>query len=179
MDERQRIELLRIARDAIADELRDRRTPCTCNVPMPDPTGGAFVTIRVATRLRGCMGTFSPKPTLAATVESVARLACRDPRFTNDPLTGSEFNNARVEVSVLSALQETDAPETLRVGEHGVYIRRGETTGCFLPKVATEFGFSATEFLERCCTSKAALPADAWRQPDTAVYLFTAEVIEE
>jgi len=45
-----------------------------------------------------------------------------------------------------------------------------------LPQVATETGWSKEEFLSYCCAHKAGLPADAWKDPETEVYFFTAEV---
>jgi uncharacterized protein (TIGR00296 family) len=65
---------------------------------------------------------------------------------------------------------------SLRLGVDGIYIKSGSLSGCFLPQVATETGWNKEEFLSYCCSHKAGLPADAWKQPDTEVYLFTAEV---
>ncbi|MEN6424930.1 MAG: AMMECR1 domain-containing protein, partial [Phycisphaerales bacterium] len=39
-------------------------------------------------------------------------------------------------------------------------------------------GWTREEFLSYCCFHKAGLPADAWKDPETEVYLFTAEVFE-
>ena len=61
----------------------------------------------------------------------------------------------------------------------GIYIRRGAAAGCFLPQVATETGWSKEEFLSHCCSHKAGLSADAWRDPDTEVLTFQAEVFGE
>jgi AMMECR1 domain-containing protein len=58
----------------------------------------------------------------------------------------------------------------------GIYIKRGCASGCFLPQVATETRWSKEEFLSYCCAHKAGLPADAWKDPATEVYLFTAVV---
>jgi AMMECR1 domain-containing protein len=41
--------------------------------------------------------------------------------------------------------------------------------------VATDQGWNAIEFLSYCCSHKAGLHPDAWRMPDTSVYLFTSE----
>jgi len=57
----------------------------------------------------------------------------------------------------------------------GIYIVGYGRAGCFLPEVATEIGGDAEMFLSYCCQSKAGLPADAWRDPDVTVYLFTSE----
>ena len=65
---------------------------------------------------------------------------------------------------------------TLRLGVDGIYIKKGFSSGCFLPQVATEAGWDKEEFLSYCCSHKAGLSADAWKDPQTEVYLFTAEV---
>jgi AMMECR1 domain-containing protein len=55
----------------------------------------------------------------------------------------------------------------------------GGQSGCFLPEVATDQGWGVEEFLSYCCAHKAGLPADAWKQPGTDVYLFTSEKFSE
>ncbi len=147
---------------------------------IPDlPHGGAFVTLKKRGRLRGCMGTFAPRDTLADTIESAAQSAAGDPRFTDCPVTPAEMGDIRFEVSILSEARPTDQPEALEVGKHGIWIRRGTVSGCFLPQVGSERGWSAAEFLSNCCSMKAGLAADAWKDRETEVLLFTAEIITE
>jgi AmmeMemoRadiSam system protein A len=102
--------------------------------------------------------------------------ATSDPRFLDNPITEEELNELDIEISVLSPLQKTDNPLSLRLGIDGIYIKRDYASGCFLPQVATETGWNKEEFLSYCCAHKAGLPADAWKDPQTEVYLFTAEV---
>jgi uncharacterized protein (TIGR00296 family) len=102
--------------------------------------------------------------------------ATGDPRFFADPIAPDELNELDIEISVLSPLQRTDNPLGLRLGVDGIYIKRGRASGCFLPQVATETGWSKEEFLSYCCAHKAGIAPDAWRQPGTEVYLFSAEV---
>jgi len=78
-------------------------------------------------------------------------------------------------VSVLSELQPIEDPLDIELGVHGIYIARGGLSGCFLPEVATETGWSKEEFLSRCCGGKAGLAPDAWKDPQTKVYVFTSE----
>lgn len=136
---------------------------------------GCFVTLTNTGMLRGCIGTFHPDRALGEMVVEMAAAAVRDPRFTYNPITAEELPRLTVEVSVLSALELTHSPQNLELGTHGIYIIRGGQAGCFLPEVATEMGWSAQEFLDHCCESKAGLPAGAWKLPDTKVYLFTSE----
>jgi len=147
--------------------------------PAPDQFGGAFVTIHNGSRLRGCMGTFSPQKDLLHTIQEVAQNSARDPRFVNDPISVSELDRIDVDVSVLSKLMRTTNPLSLRVGVHGIFIRREKKNGCFLPQVAAEQRWGASEFLSRCCQMKAGLPPDSWKDPGTEVFLFTAKVLKE
>jgi AmmeMemoRadiSam system protein A len=172
----QRATLLRLARKAVEAEVNGERLPRADN-----PTGvlaeqrGAFVTLTNAGRLRGCIGTFHPTAPLAETVVEMASAAARDPRFVANPITPRELEQLTVQVSVLSPLEKTDKPEALEAGTHGIYIKHGMRSGCFLPEVATEMGWSAEQFLSYCCATKAGLPADAWQHKETEVYLFTSE----
>jgi AmmeMemoRadiSam system protein A len=109
-------------------------------------------------------------------VEMAKASTTGDPRFFDDPLTAGEMKDLDVEISVLSPLQRTDNPLSLRLGVDGIYIKRGWASGCFLPQVATETGWSKEEFLSYCCAHKAGIAPDAWKKPGTEVYLFTAEV---
>ena len=136
---------------------------------------GCFVTLTNAGRLRGCIGTFQPRDPLAAILVEMGAAAARDPRFVMDPITADELNHLTVEVSILSALAETFEPAKLEVGTHGIYIVRPPHSGCFLPEVATDQGWSAEQFLSECCVGKAGLGPNAWRDGATKVYLFTSE----
>jgi AmmeMemoRadiSam system protein A len=140
---------------------------------------GCFVTLHVAGELRGCIGTFVAENPLYETVYEMARAALRDPRFLDRPIREAELGQLEIEISVLSPLQKTDDPLSLTLGQDGIYIRQGYRSGCFLPQVATETGWSKEEFLSYCCSHKAGLPANAWQNPKTEVYLFTAEVFSE
>ncbi len=140
---------------------------------------GCFVTLTNQGRLRGCIGTFSPQKPLGELVVDMARQASCDSRFVMDPITPAELEQIHVEVSVLSPLERTEHPEELELGRDGIYIVAGGRAGCFLPEVATEAGWSVEEFLDACCTHKAGLPAGAWRESTTAVYLFTSEKFGE
>jgi AmmeMemoRadiSam system protein A len=109
-------------------------------------------------------------------VEMAKASATSDPRFFADPVTADELEQLDVEISVLSPLKRTDEPLSLRLGVDGIYIKKGCVSGCFLPQVATETGWSKEEFLSYCCAHKAGLGADAWQDAATEVYLFSAEV---
>ncbi|MCK4660473.1 MAG: AmmeMemoRadiSam system protein A [Phycisphaerae bacterium] len=171
--------LLALARSVVQAELEPGsvfETPSD----LPDSShGGAFVTLRNRGQLRGCMGAFAPKETLADTIESVARSAAKDPRFTGHPITAAEMGEIHIEISILTEPYPTEHPEALEIGKHGIWIQRGFASGCFLPQVAGERNWSAEEFLSNCCSMKAGLASDAWKDPETKVLLFTADIISE
>lgn len=171
--------LLRAAHDTACETLG-----CTVQARGPRPRidgrfGGAFVTFWAGKTLRGCVGSFASTDDVVATVREVTRHSLADPRFASDPITADELSDLEIEISILSALEPTTDPLALRRGIHGVMITRGSKSGCFLPQVGTESGWSTEEFLSNCCTMKAGLAPGAWREGDTEVSLFTADVFSE
>lgn len=138
---------------------------------------GCFVTIKNHHKLRGCIGQFTSDVPLIQLVSQMAvSSSTSDPRFYNDPITPNELDNLDIKISVLSPLKLTDDPLSLRLGVDGIYIQKGYQSGCFLPQVATETGWTKEEFLSNCCAGKAALSPDSWKDPDTEVFLFTCDV---
>ena len=180
MNDEQKRTLLAVARRTIKGQVTGVKTkPPTSDDPELNEPCGAFVTIHNRGRLRGCIGTFQARGPLIETVHEMAVSATRDPRFVGNPVTAAELDEIDIEISVLSPLRRIENPLDLELGVHGIYITRGFQTGCFLPQVATETGWTAEQFLSYCCAHKAGLPADAWRDPETDVSLFTAEVFGE
>lgn len=180
MDRKRQKQILSIARDAVRAVVQGESFPVpTTDDPELKTTCGCFVTLKNRGRLRGCIGRFASDRPLIETVVEMAKASARsDPRFVGDPITPAELDDLDIEVSVLSPLKKTEDPLNLRLGVDGVYIKRGHASGCFLPQVATETGWDVEQFLSYCCSHKAGLPPDAWRDPRTEVYLFTAEVFE-
>jgi len=178
MNDAQKQTLLKTARDTVEAVITKGPIPKPeSDDPELNAPCGCFVTLKNQGRLRGCIGQFiSDRPLIELVVEMAKASATGDPRFLGDPITASELEQLDVEISVLSPLRRTDEPLSLRLGVDGIYIKKGFTSGCFLPQVATEAGWSREEFLSYCCAHKSGLAADAWRDPETEVYLFTAEV---
>lgn len=138
---------------------------------------GCFVTLKNEEQLRGCIGQFiSDVPLIELVAEMAKTSATGDSRFFDNPITPDELQKLDIEISVLSPLKRTNDPLSLRLGIDGIYIKKGWSSGCFLPQVATETGWSKEKFLSYCCSHKAGLSSDAWKNPDTEVYLFTAEI---
>ena len=180
MTEDQKRTLLGVARRAMAASLAGKKAPKPPTLDIPEARdAGAFVSLHNGPRLRGCIGTFHATGPIVKTIDGMAVRTLEDPRFLAGPVTAAELPDLDVEISVLSPLRETDDPLSLEIGKHGIYITSGDQSGCFLPQVATRLGWNAEKFLTECCRGKAGLPPDAWRDPETTVRLFTAEVFSE
>jgi AmmeMemoRadiSam system protein A len=173
----ERAALLGIARGAILGHLGIAPPPALPAAGALAEPRGAFVTLHVGDVLRGCVGTFKPDGSLASAVARMAISAAKeDPRFR--PVCPEEIAELRVAVSVLSQPHRLDDRQAVKVGTHGVLVRRGWHRGTLLPKVALELGWDAETFLSRCCL-KAGLPARAWEEPETEVEVFEADEFGE
>jgi AmmeMemoRadiSam system protein A len=138
---------------------------------------GLFVSLHRDGKLRGCIGTLSPTGDLTQVVSEFAlRAAFEDPRFP--PLEAGELPACTLEISVLTAPRQIQAPEEIDIGRDGLILEAGGRRGLLLPQVATEFGFDADRFLGEV-SAKAGLPRDAWRRPDASVWAFQADVFSE
>jgi AmmeMemoRadiSam system protein A len=146
-------------------------------MPALDEPRGAFVTLHTLGDLRGCIGYVESALPLSRVVEEVAeKAAFEDPRFP--PLTPEEYPAVEVEISVLSPLHQISSPEEIAVGSHGLLLEQGWHRGLLLPQVATEYGWDRMVFLENVAR-KAGLPAVAWKDPSTRIFIFAADIIRE
>ncbi len=178
MNDQQQKTLLKVAKDTVEAVINRRPAPKPhSDDPELNAPCGCFVTLKNHDRLRGCIGQFtSDNPLIELVAEMAKASSTGDPRFMTNPISPRELDQLDIEISVLSPLQKTDDPLSLRLGVDGIYIKKGRASGCFLPQVATESGWDKEEFLSYCCSHKAGLEPDAWRDPQTDVYLFSAEV---
>jgi AmmeMemoRadiSam system protein A len=96
-----------------------------------------------------------------------------DPRFPQ--VTKDELGLLDLEISVLTPLRQISSVEEIKVGMHGIYLKRGGCSGLLLPQVASEWGWDRTTFLEHTCT-KAGLPEDAWKDDESEIYIFSADI---
>jgi AmmeMemoRadiSam system protein A len=156
--------LLPLARAAIATQLGLAHA-ADDDLPWLKSSGACFITLTLASKLRGCIGTLRAHRALAEDVKANAVAAAfRDPRFP--PLEAGEFPGIALEVSVLSALEplvftdEPDALRQLRAGVDGVVFEYGHHAGTFLPQVWEDFR-EPPEFLAHL-KYKAGLPPDFW-----------------
>jgi len=179
LNSQQRKRLLEIARVSISTYLQSgKKTELSETDTVLKQEMGAFVTLNKHGDLRGCIGNLSGTQPLYLTVRDMAvEAAVDDPRF--NPLTLSELKDVEIEISVLSPLKRVDSADKIEIGKHGVLVRKGYQSGVFLPQVATETGWSKEEFLNNLCAQKAGLPQDAWKDKNTELYIFNAEVFSE
>lgn len=179
LNNNQKKKLLEIARKAIEAHLT---TGEKIEIKETDPLllkeTGAFVTLNKNGELRGCIGNPIGQAPLYLTVRDMAvEAAVGDPRFSE--IAVSELKDIKIEISVLSPLERADSSEKIKLGLHGVLIKKGFYSGVFLPQVALETGWSKEEFLSNLCAHKAGLEPDAWKDKATEIYIFTAEVFSE
>lgn len=176
-DEEKRI-LLQIARKSIEEEFG--KTTVNLNQDFPETLNlkcGVFATLSIDDELRGCIGYIIGDKPLYELVYIVAKKsAFEDPRFY--PLTEEELDEIEIEISVLSPPKRIQSIDEIKIGEHGLIIQKGPFHGLLLPQVATKYNWTVKEFLEHTCL-KAGLSKTEWKDPNTKIEIFTADVFSE
>lgn len=167
--------VLELAENTVKAVVSREPVPEPINIPeIAKKKRGAFVTLEKNGQLRGCIGYVLPIYPLYKTIIDVATSAAlRDPRFP--PVNETELKDITVEVSVLTVPKTITNPNQIEVGKHGIIIKRDYYQGLLLPQVATEYGWDRETFLEQTCL-KAGLPRDAWKDEDTEIQIFSAQV---
>ena len=134
---------------------------------------GAFVTLTLKGRLRGCIGDILPRqPLYRSVMGNAVNAAVNDRRFP--PLSLAELSDLHVEISVLTPTQEVNSWRDIRLGLDGIILQKGESRAVFLPQVASEQGWSLEETLSQL-SRKGGLAPGEWRQKATFL-TFQAEV---
>ncbi|MFH1187500.1 MAG: AmmeMemoRadiSam system protein A [bacterium] len=170
---------LQIARQSIAAIFDNKDyQPQVKDYPIFKTKRGVFVTLRKDGGLRGCIGTFDESKPLAQTIQEMAvSAAFADPRFNQ--LSAAELDEIKIEISVLSPMENIDDPGMIETGKHGVYVQKGSKGGVYLPQVASEEGWNREQFLSHLCEHKAGIGRDSWRDGSAQIYIFTAQVFQE
>lgn len=166
--------LLEIAKEAIDAKINNKKMPeLKMDSEILKSKSGAFVTLKKRGHLRGCIGYIKAYKPLGETVQEMAIAAAfHDPRFPS--LRPEEVEDLTFEISVLSPLKRIKDINELEVGKHGLYIIRGYNSGLLLPQVAVEYKWDKETFLQETC-HKAGLPAQAWKDKETEIYIFSAD----
>ena len=68
--------------------------------------------------------------------------------------------------------------DVLKVGRDGLIIENGYHRGLLLPQVPIEQNWDIKTFLENLCY-KAGLYSDAWKEENTKIYSFQAQIFDE
>jgi len=177
LSEAERKAILALARQSVEEAVC--RSRLLSSIPQTGPFErkcGAFVTLHVAKRLRGCIGVIEGREPLGESiVRCAASAALEDPRFS--PMRPEELKGLDIEVSLLSPLERIQ-PEDVEIGKHGLLVEQGFHRGLLLPQVAVEHGLGRERFLQETC-HKAGLTANAWKSPGTRLYAFTCEILVE
>ncbi len=139
--------------------------------------GAAFVTLRQAGRLMGCIGTLAATSPLVITVADRSRAAAlADPRFVN--IRPDDVADLDVSISVLSAMVPLEVAgyeellACVRPGVDGLLVEAGRLGATFLPSVWDELREPAV-FVE-ALWRKARLVPRAW-PAGTRVSRYTAQ----
>jgi AmmeMemoRadiSam system protein A len=159
--------LLALARNAIIEALdtqrRGRMKPESH--PRLDERRAAFVTLKAAGQLRGCIGTLEAREPLASVVYDCAvGAALRDPRFP--AVTARELDEITISISVLAEPRPLPVVDRdhllaqLRPGSDGLVVHAGRRHATFLPQVWEQLPDPAS-FVEQLL-HKAGLPAGHW-----------------
>jgi hypothetical protein len=172
-------ELLNIARNTIAEFITSNQIlplqPTLYSKTLKNPCG-AFVTLHKNNELRGCIGRFDATKPLYEVVQQMAiASSTQDMRFL--PVSKDEIKEIEIEISVLSPMKQIKSIDEIQLGKHGIYIKKGNRSGTFLPQVATETGWTLEEFLGHCSRDKAGLGWDGWK--DSEIFTYEANVFSE
>lgn len=178
LNKKEKLILLEIARESIKSAILGIKPGIsTINDVILNEKCGAFVTITINDRLRGCIGNIRAANPLWETVKIMAKeAALNDPRFY--PLNAADIKNIRIEISVLSPFKLINNLDEIKVGRHGLFIKKGFYQGLLLPQVAADYKWDRTQFLKETC-HKAGLYENAWQDKNCEIYIFSATVFSE
>ncbi len=139
---------------------------------------GCFVTLKTFEgELRGCIGLIESDRALIDNVIEYAVVASQeDPRFP--PIEKEELSELTLEISVMGKVEKVPSIDSIVIGKHGLIMKQGRYKGLLLPQVPVEWGWNLTQFLEHTCM-KAGLHREAYKDPATEIFYFSAEVFSE
>lgn len=179
LDSRDKEQLLEISKSTLETfiskgtlyEVPGRNLTAALNRP-----AGAFVSLYMGGRLRGCVGNFSPgNPLYMVVQEMTIAAATHDNRFA--PVESSELPYISIEISVLTPLKKIASIDEFQLGRQGIYMKKDGRSGTYLPQVAEETGWSKEDFLGHCAREKAGIGWEGWK--DAELYTYEAIVFGE
>jgi uncharacterized protein (TIGR00296 family) len=78
----------------------------------------------------------------------------------------------------MSPLMKVNDLDEIKVGRDGLVLSQGYSSGVFLPQVPVEWNWDKKQYLEEL-GRKAGLPKTAYKDKNTEIMRFTAQVFEE
>ena len=175
--------LLDLARKTILARLNN--SEYTPQIPVDQlfrEKAATFVTLKISSKLRGCIGHLEPVVSLWESVrDNAISAAFHDHRFT--PLSQNEAEKTTIDISILSSpvlLEYSDSDDLLqkiRPGVDGVIIRDGRRGATFLPQVWQQLP-STEMFLDQLCR-KAGLEEDGWRENHLEIKVYQVASFKE
>ncbi|MCX6236225.1 MAG: AmmeMemoRadiSam system protein B [Bacteroidia bacterium] len=102
-------------------------------------------------------------------VQSMAvAAATQDYRFSK--VQPGELSELKIEISVLTPLKRIQSADEFIMGKQGIYIKKGNSSGTFLPQVANQTNWSKEEFLGHCAEDKAGIGWNGWKTAELYTY---------
>lgn len=172
--------LLDVARQTIRQTL-GRSSPA---VQIPEDAAlqqpaGCFVTLHAigSHRLRGCVGRLDTTEPLVKVVRQSAINVLDDPRFANFPVCLHELHELELEITVIYPLRAAGHVMDFDLLEEGIYLTVQGRSGCFLPQVARETGWTREQLLSRLCSEKLGVSSEAWKSSNVKLMKFSTLMI--
>jgi AmmeMemoRadiSam system protein A len=177
--DKEKEQLINLARNNIKSLLYENKRLTVNSEAFPEvfkKPYGAFVTLKIDGKLRGCIGKFvSSDPLYEVVLESSQSSAFEDPRFT--PITKEELPKTDIEITVLGPMKKISDIREIILGRHGIYIKKDFRSGTMLPQVATENNWNVEEFLGYTSRDKAGIGWDGWKNAE--LFIYEGLVLEE
>lgn len=171
--------LLKLAHETVKEYIKKGTLPDVDPAELSDTlktSCGAFVTLYINSSLRGCVGRFDAAIPLWKVVQLMAVSATtQNHRFQK--IQPNEFDQLKIEISVLTPLKRIQSADEFIMGKHGIYMKKGNSSGTFLPQVATKTDWNKEEFLGHCARDKAGIGWGGWRTAE--LYTYEAMVFGE
>jgi hypothetical protein len=171
----------------LARKVLEQKLDCGVLPNKPDDAvfsekAATFVTLKIAGKLRGCIGTLEAvDPLWESVCRNSINAAFNDYRFS--PLTAEELPVVWLDISILSQPEPLDFDDgadlaaKLRSGIDGVILRQGTRSATFLPQVWQQLP-TPEQFLGHLCL-KAGLPQDAWRRGKLEIHTYQVQEFAE
>lgn len=175
LSDKDKHDLLTVARKTVEGYIQKGKEPVIDPKDFSDnlkTSCGAFVTLHKDGNLRGCIGRFiTTEPLWQVVVQMAIASSTQDTRFTK--VIADELEKIDIEISVLTPLKKINSIDEFIYGKQGIYMKKNNRTGTFLPQVASETNWTKEEFLGHCARDKAGIGWDGWKDAE----LFTYEAI--